>query len=225
MGFWVRNIIFGCILIGLAAYFFTNQDLMNSIEQDAMQEAPTTEQAEKIDTVAAPKPAPKKEEEKQNKAAKGISSFYANILGELGENGPTIRNNIVYLPEQTNDLELLLDNRMQTVRAYPKRWSGTTESRPFRKDETIFQKLAEFAKKDKLEVFWRLNKDFVVKDAFRINKNILKTALQLGQGIDGHFQEGVSVYFCYKSRSIVFIEGTKSYLDERCTLIQPKRNY
>jgi len=223
MGFWLRNLIFGGILVGLAVYFFMNQDLLMDLEKEYVQESIPSGK-EKIDSVAAPK-APVKKQKKEtstNTAAQGISAFYGNILGEPGANGPTIRNNIVYLPELENDLELLLDERMKMVRAYPTHWQGTKDNRPFRLGQTIFQKLSEYAEKDKLTVFWRLNKDFIVKDAFRINKNILNTALQLGKGVEGHFQNGVSVYFCYQSRSLVLIEGTKSYLNERCTLLKSR---
>jgi hypothetical protein len=228
MGFWVRNIIFGCILVSLAIYFLLNQDLMMSFT-DAPAKSPSTTEAVKTDDVVAPTPAPTPKPTKKtttNKAAKGLSAFYANINAEnIGKNGPVVRNNIVYLPDHEDDLELLLDARRKIVRAYPKNWQGEVESRPFRLGETIFQKLYEYAEEERLAVFWRINRDFVVKDAFRINKTVLKTALQLAQGIEGHFQNGLSVYFCYQSKSIVMIEGTKSYLDERCKLIKPKLNY
>lgn len=225
MGFWIKNIIFGCILISLAIYFFMNQDLMMSLSQEATPKQTATE-AVKTDDVVVTAPAAKPvKKTATNKAADGLSNFYANISAELGKNGPTIRNNIVYLPDLEDDLELLLDAREKVVPPYPKNWRGNIESRPFRPGETIFQKLFEYAEKEKLTVFWRLNKDFLVKDSFRINKTVIKTALQFAQGIEGHFQNGVSVYFCYQSRSIVVIEGTKSYLDERCNLIKPKTNY
>lgn len=228
MFFWIRNIIFGAILIALAYYFFANQDLLLSFGD---KETSSPSQVEdKVDTTSV-KPveaAPKKKketEEKENKAATGLSKFYANITGDTDVDKPTIRNNIVYLPDPKGDLELLLDERRKVVRAYPKRWQGSVQSRPFRVGETIYQKLDQYAKEEKLEVYWRLNRDYVVKDPFRINKNILQTALQLGQAISGHFIHGVSIYFCYQSRSIVVIEGTKSYLDNKCSLLKSKSGY
>jgi hypothetical protein len=226
MGFWIRNIIFGCILAALAYYFFANQDLLLSFGGDT--KTSVKQPMEKLDTITTPQVKEKASEETQkeeNKAAAGLSKFYANINADPNVKKRTIRNNIVYLPELQDDLELLLDARMKIVRPYPKNWQGLVESRPFRLSETIYEKLAEYAKEEKLEVFWRLNRDYVVKDAFRINKTILKTALQLGQGISGHFQNGVSIYFCYSSRSIVVIEGTKSYLDERCSLLKSNSGY
>lgn len=234
MGFWIRNIIFGTILVIIAYLFFANQDLLMSLASDEKPVAASvtenttdTKTSDKMDTTPPPSAQtnPVTDKKSENKAATGLSTFYANINGDSDVDKPTIRNNIVYLPDPKSDLELLLNARKKVVRAYPRNWQGTTESRPFRLGETIFQKLSEYAKKDKLEVYWRLNRDYVVKDAFRINKNILKTALQLGQGISGHFQNGVSIYFCYQSRAIVVIEGTKSYLDEQCTLLKSNSGY
>jgi len=233
MLFWVRNIIFGGILAALAYFFFSNQDLLKSFGNNEKASATKAQMVEKVDVAtpatktAMPSMQAKKEEEpkKENKAAKGLSKFYANINGDPNVDIPTVRNNIVYLPAPSGDLEILLNARKKTVKAYPRHWKGSVESYPFRLGETIGGKLSEFAEKDKLKVFWRLNRDYVVKDAFRINKNILKAALQLGQGIDGHFQNGVSIYFCYTSRSLVVIEGTKSYLDERCSLLESNSGY
>jgi hypothetical protein len=229
MLFWVRNIIFGGVLAALAYFFFANQDLLSSFGDG--NKANSTAPAPKVDTTAISTPevekkTPKKEKPKEeNQAAKSLSKFYAKINGDPNVEVPTIRNNIVYLPAPSGDLETLLNARKKIVRAYPQNWKGTVKSYPFRLGETIGGKLSDFAEQDKLKVFWRLNRDYVVKDAFRINKNILKAALQLGQGIDGHFQNGVSIYFCYASRSIVVIEGTKSYLNERCSLLKSNSGY
>ena len=225
MGFWIRNIIFGTILIIIAYLFFTNQDLLMSLGSDDKPLSTQVTENEGSISATTEDAKPVVNKKRENKAATGLSTFYANINGESNTDKPTIRNNIVYLPDPKGDLELLLDARRKVVRAYPKNWQGSIESRPFRLGETIFQKLSEYAKEDKLEVYWRLNRDYVVKDAFRINKSILKTALQLGQGISGHFQNGVSIYFCYQSRAIVVIEGTKSYLDERCSLLKSNSGY
>jgi len=225
MSFLVRNIIFGVILIVLAYLFFANQDLLMSFGEDTSQSMPKATVEEIEVPPASTSKKPQVDNTGGNKAAKGLSKFYANINADTDVDEPTIRNNIVYLPTPKGDLELMLDERRDKVLPLDPSWEGTKESRPFRLGETIFQKLYEHAQNEKLKVFWRLNRDYVVKDAFRINKNILKTALQLGQGISGHFQHGVSIYFCYQSRSIVFIEGTKSYLNDRCTLLTRESNY
>ena len=225
MFFWVRNIIFGLILICLAAYFFINKDLMmSSLNTEMVEVSPKVDMVKPKATVTPTTTAKKNKEDKStNKAAEALSKFYANINAEdIGKYGPVVRNNIVYLPALEDDLELLLDERIKVVTPLPEHWQGASQSYPFRTGETIFKRLLAFAEKDELTVFWRLSKDFIVKDNFRVNKNVLKTALQLGQSIAGHFPNGLSVYFCYQSKSIVMIEGTKSFLDERCKRIKPK---
>ena len=110
-----------------------------------------------------------------------------------------------------------------TVRPYRDSWQGTTASRSFRKGQTLYQKLAEYAKQDGIEIIWWLNRDFIIKDPFRIEKNILKTAYQIGEAVAGHFPEGINSYFCYRQRTLVFINEAPKYLDEECLLLKPKK--
>jgi len=102
------------------------------------------------------------------------------------------------------------------VRPFSKTWNSPKVSRSFRKGETLYQKLAEYAGNDGLEVLWWMNKDFIVKEPFRIEKDILKTAKTIGQAVSGHFPEGINTYFCYRQRTLVFINEPPSYLEEVC---------
>jgi len=73
---------------------------------------------------------------------------------------------------------------------------------------------------------WWLNRDFLVKDPFRINKDIVDTAYQLGQAIGGHFTESLFVYFCNQQRTLVLIDKEITYLNEECILLpRKKRRY
>ena len=239
MGFWVRNIIFAVILIGLAVAFFANQEFLfslnGSFEQEATTEivelkevttkvAPTTSTAETNTTT-------KKTQSPQggklaNAAAEGLSNFYAKIYGDdIGKSGPKIRNNIIYLPDPHGNLIEILQAKEMVVRPYQKSWQGTVTSRAFRKGQTLYQKLAEYAEQDGLDIIWWLNKDFIVKDIFRIEKNILKTAYLIGEAVSGHFPEGISSYFCFRQRTLVFINEAPKYLTDECTLLKPKNAY
>ncbi len=217
MGFWIRNGILAVLLIALAAAFFANQDYLLSL--DGSSEA----------AVAAPeKPANKYQQGRKsdNAAAEGLSSFYAKIYGsDIDKKGPKIRNNIIFLPDPQGDLVKILQAREMVVRPYRKNWHGTTASRPFRKKQTLYQKLAEYAAEDGLEVIWWLNRDFIVKDPFRIEKDILKMAYQVGEAVSGHFPEGIVSYFCYRQRTLVFINEAPVYLDEECLPLKPKDTY
>ena len=242
MGFWIRNIFFAVILIGLAYTFFANQDLLLSLSASIEQEASTkTVEFKKV----TPKPTPKtnttsatgttniakniqyqQSKKSTNAAAEGLSNFYAKIYGDdIGNKGPKIQNNIIFLPDPDGNLVEILQAREMVVRPYRKGWQGTTASRPFRKDQTLYQKLVEYAEQDDLKIIWWLNKDFIIKDAFRIEKNILKTAYQIGEAVSGHFPEGISSYFCYRQRTLVFISEAPKYLNKECLLLKSKNAY
>ena len=232
MGFWVRNIIFATILIALAYGFLANQDFFLSLGDSPKQEATAkvVELKEATPTVA-PTPPTKKPQYQQgrkdtNAAADGLSNFYAKIYGDgISKNGPKIRNNVIFLPEPQGDLVQILQAREMMVRPYRANWQGSTDSRVFRKGQTLYQKLAEYAEQDGLEIIWWLNKDFIVKDPFRIKKNILKTAYLIGEAVSGHFPEGINSYFCYRQRTLVFVNEAPKYLIDECSLLRPKDAY
>jgi len=234
MNFWLRNIILGLFLTTLAWAFFANQDFLLSLDgslgkvdesavnvESNKTSKNLTQQTEKSKT-----PSYQQGRESTNAAAVGLSKFYANLHGDMDGKGPKIRNNIVYLPDPKGDLEKLLQAREMVVRPYKKNWLGSVESRPFRRGETLNQKLAEYTEKDGIDLIWWLNRDYVVKDPFRIEKDILKTTYQVAKAIEGHFESGLSIFFCNRQRAIVVIESApQPYIDEECILLRSEKPY
>jgi len=225
MNFWLRNLILAIILSGLAWAFFANQDFLLSLDgslgQAEVEEKPSvidTPPKEAYQAVSTTKPKVATPTT-TNKAAIGLSKFYANLHGEIDGDGPKIKNNIVYLPEPKGDLEKILQAREMIVRPYKKNWHGSIKSRPFRKGQALNIKLSEYADKGGVELIWWLNRDFIVKDPFRIEKDLLSTAYQIGKAVEGHFEEGLAIYFCNRQRAIVVIEDEENlFLDEECIL-------
>jgi hypothetical protein len=213
MLFWIKNAVFLLILIVLAYFLVANEEALFS----GTNEAP----AEVTEQPASTKVKPAENKKKANSAAEGLSRFYANLHG-TDDDGPRIRNNIVYLPEPKGDLVEILEARRLVTRPLLRNWRGNVDNRPFRKGETLYQKLVEYAEKNGLEVIWWLDRDFIVKDPFRINKDIVHTAYWVGKAIGGHFQDGLSSYFCYQQRTLVLVEKEVSYLDEECLLLPQK---
>jgi len=215
MGFWIRNAILAVILIALAVVFFLYKDVLLSSDPEEQQVSSAEIKSKEVTSeVDKDQKIPQKVKSK-NSAADGLSNFYAKIYGDSGER--KIKNNVIFLPEPHGDIVEILQAREMVVRPFRKNFSGTEASRSFRKGETLYQKLVEYSADDGLEVLWWINKDFIVKDPFRINNNILKTARQIGNAISGHFPEGVNSYFCYRQRALVFVNEPPSYLEEECT--------
>jgi hypothetical protein len=230
MNFWLRNIVLGIFLSALAWAFFANQDFLLSLDGSLgkMKQAPISTNKAEISASAQLIDTQKYQQgrETENAAALGLSKFYANLHGDMSDTGPKIRNNIVYLPDPKGNLEELLQAKEMVVRPYKKNWQGTVESRPFRKGQTLNQKLAEYTEKDGLELIWWLNRDYVIKDPFRIEKDILKTTYQVAKAIEGHFESGLSIFFCNRQRAIVVIEtASKPFLEEDCILLKSKSSY
>jgi len=236
MNFWLKRIIIALIIVGLALTVFLNIDYLMSFN-DSLMSNETAAQVDKDNATTLVKnedttnnssqtEAPVKQKTKgkvksysKNAAAEGLSRFYASINPEEG-NGPKIVNGVVFLPDPKDNLEKFMEARRMVTRPLPKKWKGTKKSYVFREGQTLYQKISEYAKKDKLEVIWRLNRDLLVKDPFRINKGLFKMAYQIGQALNGHFPGGVFTYFCYKHRALVFIEYHNKYLDKQCILLK-----
>ena len=236
MNFWLRNGIFAIFLSILAYLLLANSELLLSLSDDLSSELTSSEtetevQAETAPTIdkqviEPPQRTKKPVATSSNKAADGLSRFYATLRGaDDDDKGPKIRNNVVYLPEPRGNLEKILTAKAMVTRPLKKNWRGSQESRPFRVGSTLLQKLVEYAEQDGLEIMWRLNRDLIIKDPFRINKDILQTAYQVGMAIHGHFPEGVTVYFCYKQRTIVFNSGDNEFLAKECRLLTSSSSY
>ncbi len=219
MLFWLKNIVFLILLIALAYYLIANEEeLFSKTPQEEIIEAPVEKGA-----VATTATQPAVNIKQDNKAAEGLSRFYANLRGEDDSKGPVVRNNVVYLPEPKGDLVEILEAKRLTTRPLRRNWKGAADNRPFRKGQTLNQKLHEYAAEQGLEVIWWLNRDFMIKDPFRINSDIIDTAYRVGHAIGGHFQDGLKTYFCYQQRTIVLIEKDLAYLDEECQLLPQKK--
>ena len=224
MYFWLRNIIFGSVLIVLALLLFDNKEELfpSSMDDNVTSEEVTViKPSDKATMLVVPKTPIKKT---TNAAADGLSRFYANLHGDDDSSGPKIRNNIVYMKPPKGNIVKILEARRLITRPLRKTWRGNNENFPFRLGETLFQKLSEYANSEGLEVMWWLDKDFLVKDPFRINKDIIKTAYQVGKAVEGHFPEGIKVYFCNQQRALVLINLVVPYLDEECILLPIKSN-
>jgi len=235
MNFWVKRLIIAIIIAGLAFAAIDNIGFLMSLDEklfsdNSSEDVDTEASSGVVSTDAATLAAKKKPDqikkpkvktESKNAAAEGLSRFYASI-NPSDSKGPRIKNGTVFLPDANGDLEKIMRARRKVTRPLPKKWHGIKKSRSFRKGHTLYQKLTEYAKEDGLQVIWRLNRDLLVKDPFRIDKDILKIANKIGQALSGHFEGGVTTYFCNKHRAIVLMEYTNPYLDKQCIVLNEK---
>lgn len=221
MMFWIRNILFLIILLALGYYLIANQETLfaEKVEVEQTAEEILAEKEDEEQVIHSNDKAPSFTKEPKNAAAAGLSKFYANLRGTDEDDGPRVRNNVVYLPPPSGDLVQILEAKRLVTRPLRRNWQSARENLAFRVGFTLNQKLTEYAENNGLEVFWWIDKDFLIKDPFRINKDIIQAAYQITKGVEGHFQDGLKAYFCYRHRSLVVVQEDFEYLDEQCQLL------
>ena len=216
--FWIRDIAFALILAALGVLLFLNKDMLftSAATEELTTEEVLADKATADEILHEEKEPPKKTKDEKNAAAAGLSRFYANLRGTDEDDGPRIKNNIVYLPEPQGDLVDILIAKAMVTRPLRSNWRSNKKNAAFRLGFTLNQKLSEYVKESGLELIWWLDKDFLVKDPFRINKDIIQMTLQISKAVAGHFPNGVDAYFCNKHRTLIITEKKYEYLDEEC---------
>jgi hypothetical protein len=150
-----------------------------------------------------------------NAAAKGVSSFYASIRDASKQ--LIDDKNVVLLDEPNQNLNILLERRAKVVKPSSPNWRGQEKARRFEKGETLKQVMSQFADQEGIVLIWNLNRDFIVKDNFRVDDNFVSTLHQVGRAIDSEFEYDVFTYYCHKERSAVITENPTLYIQQHCT--------
>lgn len=219
--FWIRIIGFALILAVLGYFLIANKEvLFTEVATETLSTEEILADKEQADeSVHVPEEQPVVAKKRTNAAAEGLSRFYANLRGTDEDSGPRVKNNIVYLPEPKGDLVDILIAKKMVTRPLRSNWRSSDKNAAFRIGYTLNQKLTEYAKETGLDVIWWLDKDFLVKDPFRINKDIVQMTYQISRAVAGHFPNGVKAYFCNQHRTLIITEQDYEYLDEECVLL------
>ncbi|TMO10482.1 toxin co-regulated pilus biosynthesis Q family protein [Pseudoalteromonas sp. S558] len=154
----------------------------------------------------------------KNAAAEGLSRFYASIQNK-SKNDKERGNFVLKLaaPEQT--LDRVLTERTRIVDPMPTNWAGKIEPRRFESGTTLKEALSEFAENEGITLYWYLDKDFVVKDYFRVDNDFTSTFYQIGRAINDEFEYEVYTYFCHKQRAAIITEKPSEFVRANCVKI------
>lgn len=196
MWFWVRHILLGIVLL-TAAYIMLN--------------------TQKFKFIFSPKDAASsKFSTQQNAAAKGLSDFYAKIRDAVDSNRPNGNKFVLYneLPEQT--MTENLQKRRLIVKPSPKNWKGTSRERNFAKGNTLKAQLSQFAKDEGIELYWYLQRDYVVKHFMNVESDFVVALYKVAEAIDSDFQGKVMAYYCPNERAAIITDRVDTYVSENC---------
>ncbi|MDE3272230.1 TcpQ domain-containing protein [Pseudoalteromonas sp. G4] len=151
---------------------------------------------------------------KSNPAAEGLSNFYNSFRSTL--NSMTEREKyVILLGEPEISLAEKLKQR-STSNKVPANWRGEIKARRFDKGETLKEVLSEFAEQEGIEFLWYLDKDYIIKDNFRVDETFITTLYQVSKAIDSDFENDVFGFFCYKHGTAVITENPTRYVRDNC---------
>ena len=195
MWFWVRHVVLGIILV-IAAYIILNtQDFKFEVNSSS---------------------SPSKYSTQQNAAAKGLSDFYAKIRDAVDTNRPNGNKFVLYneLPEET--MTSTLQKRRLVVKPSPRDWKGDTKERNFSKGDTLKAQLTHFAREEGIELYWYLQRDYVVKHIMNVESDFVVALYKVAEAIDGDFPGKVIAYYCPNERAAIITNKPDTYVSQNC---------
>lgn len=157
--------------------------------------------------------------ENPNAAADGFSRFYANFRNSLQQESKSdfVRN----LRDSSDELVPQLRRREKQVSPISNNWRGEVKRRRFQAGSTLQQSLQQYAQQEDMQLFWTLPRDYVVKQFFETNGNMIETLQQMAVTVSPDFIKPVYGYFCPKSRALVITDLEDPYLQQHCKATGP----
>lgn len=185
--FWGKHIILSAILIA-AAYYVLNGALPSNMDMTK-----TT-----------------------NAAAQGLSQFYESFRNRVNERNTERDQYVINLGKPTFPLDDALAQRGLVVKPSSPSWTGELAARRFESGGTLKSVMANYAREEGIELFWYLERDYVVKHNFRVDSNFISALYQVGRAINDDFEFEVYTFFCPNYRAAVITENPSHFVRNNC---------
>ena len=186
-GFWVKHLALSAILIA-AAYYVLNGAL-----------------PENMDITKT-----------SNAAAQGLSQFYESFRNRVSDRDTERDQYVINLGKPTFPLDDALAQRGLVVKPSSPSWTGESTPRRFESGGTLKDVLANYARKEGIELFWYLERDYVVKHNFRVDSNFVSALYQVGRAINDDFEFEVYTFFCPNHRAAVVTQKPSHFVRTNC---------
>jgi hypothetical protein len=185
--FWLKHVALSVILV-FTAYFVIKGALPSKIEMST-----TT-----------------------NAAAKGLSQFYENFRNSATERQADRGQFVIELGKPTFPVDDALAQRALVVKPSSPSWTGDDSPRRFDSGGTLKDVLSSYAKSEGVELLWYLERDYVVKQNFRVEGNFVSALYQIGRAINDDFEFEVYTFFCPKHRAAVITQNPTHFVRTNC---------
>ena len=166
---------------------------------------------------------PDKLSEKSSDAVKGFTNFYSNIRSSFTNRDEDSADFVIELTEDHSNLVTLLRDRANRMVALPENWKGNETDRRFRVGDTLKTVLTMQGRKEGVELFWVLSKDYKVKHYFQTDFSYISAIQEASQAISSDFEQPVHAYFCNLSRAVVLTDKPLPFLQQNCININAPR--
>ena len=153
--------------------------------------------------------------ESTNSAANGLSRFYKSIRSKINEDKERDKY-VLDLSKPEQSLDRVLSARERSVDPMSANWVGETKARRFERGFTLKEVLTDYAKKEDIILYWYLDKDYVVKDHFRMDGDFITTLYKVSRSINNDFVNEVYTFFCYKQRAAIITELPSEFVRSNC---------
>lgn len=197
MWFWIKHLLLAALLFILAAIVMFKPELLYF----------------KPDTLS----------EKGSEAVKGFTNFYSNIRSSFTNNDEDSADFVIELTDDHSNLVSLLQDRANRMVALPENWKGQETDRRFRMGDTLKTVLTMQGRKEGVELFWVLSKDYKVKHYFQTDFSYISAIQEASQAISSDFEQPVQAYFCNVSRAVVLTDKIIPFLQQNCININAPR--
>jgi hypothetical protein len=158
--------------------------------------------------------------ETTNAAAQGLSQFYESFRNKIDNRDQDRDKYVIQLGKPTYPLEDALQQRELTVKPSPAGWKGLVQPRRFESGDTLKGILSRYAQQEDIELFWYLEKDYVVKHNFRVDNNFVSTLYQVGRAINDDFEYEIFTFYCHRQRAAVITENPSEFVRTNCRRLE-----
>ncbi len=148
-----------------------------------------------------------------------FSSMYANFRLSSRVPRPTNTSDfIIELPTPTNSLSQRLVSMNLPYQAKPGDWGGMHKFRAFRQGATLQESLSLHTEQEGFHLVWDLNQDFIIKNRFETQGDLLDSAQVIKSSIQSNFSADILLLTCAKQRAIVLTTVPVSELNNQCKI-------
>ncbi|CCQ09926.1 conserved protein of unknown function [Pseudoalteromonas luteoviolacea B = ATCC 29581] len=154
--------------------------------------------------------------ETTNAAAQGLSQFYESFRNKMDNRDQERDKYVIKLGMPTFPLDDALQQRALVVKPSSSNWKGQVQPRRFESGDTLKSVLTRYARNEDIELFWYLDKDYVVKHNFRVDTNFVSTFYQVGRAINDDFEFEVYTFFCHRQRAAVITMNPSEFVRTSC---------